>query len=198
MRAISVVVGMALVGLLVLVSPASALEVAFVPPDHDIYDLDHWYYYSWGIDYTIPETETITAARLEIYQISNWNNQENYLYAHLLEDCPAGLSRGHDVNDAFADYFEDDYSGEEMWLFTESFTTTPVNYVYNFSADELAYLTESLLDGNFGIGFDPDCHYYNRCIRLVINTGPIPEPATIALLGTGLAVFGWARRKRRS
>ena len=56
-----------------------------------------------------------------------------------------------------------------------------------------SYLTW-LADGNFGFGFDPDCHYYNRGISLTIVTrpnvsyAPAPGGTTLCAIGLGLVM----------
>jgi hypothetical protein len=52
---------------------------------------------------------------------------------------------------------------------------------------------------NFGIGFDPDCHYNNCGVKLIIQTTPVPEPGSILTLVTGLcSVAGYGLRRRKS
>jgi len=84
--------------------------------------------------------------------------------------------------------------------------------VYNFDPTELTTLlsyftspnslaTNSYNYATFGLGFDPDCHYYNDGITFTIDTAPVPEPGTILLLGFGmfgLAIFGKRRMKKES
>jgi hypothetical protein len=85
-----------------------------------------------------------------------------------------------------------------------SFGTTGVNYVLNFSDAYLADLRAYINNGdNFALGFDPDCHFFNDGITLEIFTGAVvnpnqfgaPEPASMVLLGSGLAALFYRRRR---
>jgi hypothetical protein len=73
------------------------------------------------------------------------------------------------------------------------------NFTYTLTAAQLQTFTSYFLNGgNFAFGLDPDCHFWNNGITLLVNTqnAPIPEPMTLTLLGTGLAGL-YARRRRQ-
>jgi hypothetical protein len=82
------------------------------------------------------------------------------------------------------------------------------DYKYTFTSAQLTAL-KTYINGTGGdtgtitLAFDPDCHFYNDGVSLVIDmtagvTGSaVPEPATLALLGTGLLVTAGRYRRRR-
>lgn len=77
---------------------------------------------------------------------------------------------------------------------------TLYTYTYTFSQSDINALNAYITDGVFAIGLDPDCHYFNSEIDLVLNTSAqtprVPEPASMFLVGTGLLALLRQYRKR--
>ncbi|HUW57248.1 MAG TPA: PEP-CTERM sorting domain-containing protein [Planctomycetota bacterium] len=169
--------------------------VTFEPDPEDLYELPHDKYFTWGIE--VPGDFTmfpVTSAVLTFTDIRNWDDSTNQLYVHLMDHAPLGVR-------SFNDGGGDALAGEGI-LLVEYFnlSSSAQTLVYGFSTEQLATLNSYLVNGNnMALGFDPDCHFYNEGVSLDLtqSTSEVPEPGTMALVGTALAgLVGFVRRKR--
>lgn len=173
---------------------AALLSYEFQPTPVDLYDLDHADAYRWGLNWAPPDGTVVVSAKLEIENLKNWTVEPNILYIHLLDIVPTGVTRQYDNRPG--DWFEG--QGVLLTTFTDTRTSNSqpaVDWSYDFSAQDLVVLNSYVADGTFGLGFDPDCHYYNDGVKLTLLVDHTPEPAMLALLGGPLPLV--LKRRRR-
>ena len=195
-----------------LLSPGIAQASMYTFATTELKGLSHWSYYTWGIDWTVPEGEQISSATLSIDHINTCWATRNILSVHLLDGPAVGaIQAGWDMNNR-GDAFENvglpltSYTDDDHW------PNPSEDFSYEFDLGEIDTLGADVADGIFGLGFDPQGHYLNDGMRLTITTEterngtgqtpgggggpaitPIPEPSTMVFTLIGL---GFAARKR--
>ena len=168
------------------------LQVTLTPTPADLADLDHYEVYFWGFDAAPDQRSVLSAATLRFHNIHDWTDESNVLYTHLLDYAALGVRTVTD-NQGGGDYFVTRYTGANRHLVTyRDLSTTPQDLLYVFSNDDLAALTGYLADGRAGLGFDPDCHFFNDGVELTLTY--TPEPPSLGLLALG--GLGLLRRRR--
>lgn len=164
-----------------IISNSSPVEAYTFEPsgNYELYDLPHSSYFEWGINWILPQGETIENATISFINLQDWNvPEENYLYVHLLNSAPAGTTVFQDNEAAFQDAF-----AGQGYLFTPVYSDNdlaPFTLTYSVPTNLFGWIA----DGNFGFGIDPDCHFFNDGVSVTVNT--VPEPAIMLMIGAGL------------
>ncbi|MDD5426609.1 MAG: PEP-CTERM sorting domain-containing protein [candidate division Zixibacteria bacterium] len=181
--------------LTLMVAPAGASVFYFQPNPVDLSDLDHYHYYSWGINWQ-PGGEEVTSVSLTFRNIQDWIVEpDDILYINLLDTPP-----GRGVH-AYYDYREIGNAWENAgpligsWSDPLGYPHAPVDLTFTFDEQQLAYFNTFAADGYFGFGFDSDCHYFNDGVELRVETA-VPEPLTLGLFSLGLVGLGLIKRKK--
>lgn len=186
--------------LLLCVGLASAAStMTFTPPDADLYDLDHSYYYVWNID--LGTSNEIVAASITLNDIYDWSggNEDDVLFVNLLDNWVGSSSavyRGRDNKSLRLNEFGDQNLITQLEV-TENIGIGPASaktITIEILGDQLARLNEYAVDGQIALGFDPDCHFYNEGVSFSATV--VPAPGAIFLAGIGMSLVGFLRKRK--
>lgn len=179
------------------VGTVHAAEYTFTPSPNDLNDLDHYYNYTWGIGWNPQNGEVITEATLTIKNIYDWQEEEDHLYIHLMDEVPLGVHSEYD-DQGGGDAFLGEGVLIDDWNDPMGGSARGFNLTYKFSDKNLiSTLAQYAQSGTFGFGFDPDCHYFNDGVEFRVETETVPEPASIITLSVA-AALAVARKMTKS
>ncbi len=202
-------------------------ERTFTPTPSDMYDLDHGYYYTWGFSDVSKITggAKITSAVLSFDNINNWAQEQNVLHLWLLDNARNGYMSQTGFLKVYSDSDSYGASHDAFIGWNSGAKTKIADYVdtkggssgygdagkenspnaedkeYRFDETLLgklnAYIGNTSSFDSFALGFDPDCHYYNKSVTFTVTweTPSVPETgSTLWLLVAGLGALPLGRR----
>ena len=170
------------------VTPAGYTNIAQLIP----VDVGHDYYYIVGLR-DVDSSKKVDALNIVFRNLSNWAVEENSFSVYLFDEPAArGLLRYEDGSSTTDPDWEAEYNA--TCLGTWSYATEAKDVVFATS-DEILL---DYLDGghSFAIGIDPECRFFGSSMSVEVATSPVPEPATLLLLGSGLLGLAGLRRKK--
>ena len=187
----------------VFTAQATPITLKFSPTG--LGTMDGTYAYKWGINWTVPTDNVITAASLAYTDVKLTTygiNNPGILWTNLLDTTSGSGTTGVT---AYTDWDAGtDYWGSTGLVGKALFPTLNVAQSFSYALD-LAMLKTYAGDGHFAMGIDPDCYYKDTSIVLSISYDQLLTPggsqvpdggSTALLLGLALPLLRMFRRSK--